>query len=312
MRLLPRIPEVGLSTRWRDLPAILNANAAFKGDPDMQAMTPPDLLATWEEYLLEAQKHEDLERQAERDAERAHHRSNRASFLALLKALQQQDKFTALSDWQAVYKSHLKGHPAFQALAMQLHGSGPLDIFWDLLDRMQTDYTADKQSIVQHIGTVPMEKMRSLEHFSDALRGIKLVNTQHVALAYAELIVSKKRAIEDSEAPPVKRRYSDPDVLRRLVDAYKAFLASSSIITPSATWHASRPLLAQQRPFVELEDEDRRKYYFEKAVKKARMWAGDSIGSSPLATAGGVIEGMGRGERQGTLQVEDEREEGEV
>ena len=177
---------------------------------------------------------------------------------------------------------------------------------------MQTDYNVDKQSIAQHISTMSVEKIRSLDHFSDALRGIKLVNPQHTELAYNELIVPKKRAIEGSGAPPVKRRYSDQEVLRRLVDAYKAFLASSSIVTPSTAWYTARPLLAQHRPFVELEDEDRRKYYFEKAIKKARMWAEDGVGSSPFATAGDGMDGIGGTDRQNTLTMEDEREEGEV
>ena len=74
----------------------------------------------------------------------------------------------------------------------------------------------------------------------------------------------------------IKRRYSDPDLLRRLTDAYKAFLSTATFITPTSTYTETRQLLAKCKEFVELEDEDRRKYYFEKALKKAKLPKGSS------------------------------------
>ena len=93
----------------------------------------------------------------------------------------------------------------------------------------------------------------------------------------------------------VKRRYSDPNLLRSLTGAYKAFLSTATFVTPTLSYEEARQLLAKHKEFVDLEDEDRRRYYFEKAVKKAKL-------SKSSAEAESV-------QRE---TDEDEREEGEV
>lgn len=144
-----------------------------------------------------------------------------------------------------------------------------------------------------------------MEHFKDRLRGVRLSDNRHAEMLYNEIVESTRRNTgkqspvkplpepSPAPAPVVKRRYSDPDLLRRLTDAYKLFLSTATFITPTSTYPETRQLLAKHKEFIELEDEDRRKYYFEKALKRAKL-------SKGTIDTGTVKEGG------------EEREEGEV
>lgn len=147
MKILPGIPEVSLTTRWCELSDILARNPDYQSDPLLKEMSRADLLTAWEDYVAEMQKREDLERQAERDAERRLNLVHRESFKGLLRNLQDQGKFNALSTWSQLYRDHLEDHPDFKAIAKQFTGSGPLDYFWDALEPMQRAYSADKSIV---------------------------------------------------------------------------------------------------------------------------------------------------------------------
>jgi hypothetical protein len=305
MKILSSIPEVSLRTRWCELSDILAHNPDYQSDPQLKEMAQVDLLTAWEDYVVEMQKREDLERQAERDAERRLNLVHRESFKRLLRTLQDQGKFNALSTWSQLYHDHLEDHPEFRAIARQFTGSGPLDYFWDALEPMQRAYSADKSLVTSLLSKSDLESIRSLEHLKDRLRGVRLSDNRHIEMIYKEIVESlRKDTAKESPikplsdpslvlAPIIKRSYSDPNLLRRLTDAYKAFLSTATFITPASTYAEARQLLAKCKEFVELEDEDRRKYYFEKAVKKAKL-------SKETGDAGNVKVG------------EEEREEGEV
>lgn len=147
MKILSSIPEVSLRTRWCELSDILARNPDYQSDPHLKEMSQMDLLTAWEDYVVEMQKREDLERQAERDAERRLNLVHRESFKRLLRVLQDQGKFNALSTWSQLYHDHLEDHPDFRAIAKQFTGSGPLDYFWDALEPMQRAYSADKSLV---------------------------------------------------------------------------------------------------------------------------------------------------------------------
>ena len=70
-----------------------------------------------------------------------------------------------------------------------------------------------------------------------------------------------------NNVPIAKRRYTDEAHLRNLVDSYKEDLAKLDL-SLGQTYDLFRPSLCKLKSFRDLEDEDRRRYYYEKALRK--------------------------------------------
>lgn len=213
----------------------------------------------------------------------------------MLRSLRAQGHLTHKSTWTDVHRWHLHDtsqlRAATEAALFLIEEFGetvistPIDLFADVLDEAQSAYEAEKATVSNHLrqhpqdsfphvkarfSSIPENNLRDI--FSDLgiISDKKDVILEHQNLKQ-HLRSNENNHVKDLEVPVVKKRYEETE-LRRLVDAYKHYLAS---LGPSITevylgeYAKARPLLATQcKEFRDLEDEDRRKYYFEKAIRK--------------------------------------------
>ena len=138
--------NVDVLTRWRTAHAALLESEAWANDTELQRLPTLDILLAFEDYArVQEREYEDRLRRETVEKTRRE-RKAREGFKALLRELVDAGRIKARSKWKEVYPTFEDDERYLNLLGRP--GSNPLELFWDIVDRLDQELDA-KVAIVE-------------------------------------------------------------------------------------------------------------------------------------------------------------------
>ncbi|KAL5536709.1 PRP40 [Sanghuangporus sanghuang] len=138
--------NIDVLTRWRAAHAALLDSEAWANDPELQRFPTLDILLAFEDYArVQEREFEDRVRRETVEKTRRE-RKAREGYKALLRELVDAGRIKARSKWKNVYPEFQEDERYLNLLGKP--GSNPLELFWDVVDRLDQELDA-KVAIVE-------------------------------------------------------------------------------------------------------------------------------------------------------------------
>jgi pre-mRNA-processing factor 40 len=119
-------------TRWSEAQQALSLDDRLERDPNFESLTKIDVLKAFENHIKSLERSLNDRRQKEKNTRARQERKNRDHFIELLRDLRAAGKIKAGTKWTDIH--HLvEDDPRYVAVLGQ-PGSGPLDLFWDMVE----------------------------------------------------------------------------------------------------------------------------------------------------------------------------------
>lgn len=224
--------------------------------PDVDSI---EYLLAFEEHVQELLKEFQASRRAERQAELLKELEYRDAFNSMLWEIEAKEHLTPFSTWSSVYPL-FKDRPEYcNITSIYLYGSSPIDLFYDILDRVQGAYEQDRSRIIEYFKKEFMtieparlpKKFSSFTQFKDTFKEALYLEGPHVKYFYTELYGPE--AVSDD---------------RNRINAYKHLLKHlSPSIKISDTWEDVRKRLHGREEYEAVQCEEDRELYFLKFKK---------------------------------------------
>ncbi|KAG8364185.1 hypothetical protein BUALT_Bualt19G0100700 [Buddleja alternifolia] len=186
------------------------------------------------------------------EEQRKAERKNRDEFRKLMEEHVASGILTANSHWRE-YCTKVKDAPAYLAVSSNTSGSTAKELFSDVIEDLEKQYSEDKEKIEDAIkdGKISLSTSWTLEDFKGALPkeiSAKPISDTNLKLVFNELLEITKEK-EEKEA---KKR-------KRLAEDVYDFLFNSKEITSSSKWEDCKPLVeerfvGEENFFVEIFD----------------------------------------------------------
>jgi len=266
-KLLRSLSEIKVDTLWRSAQSIC-ANKLAE-DEDLATLTPLEQLIGFENYIRELERREDDEHQRKRKEIRRQERVNRRSFKQLLQELETSGQFTACTSWKELYP-RICSRAEYTAMLGQA-GSTPLDLFCDHLHALQERYIEEAQVLI--------DKFKE-QLGPDWLAKISPTNVPKVMEAHL------------FPARPAEVKILSREELRAKVDAYRKENRKAVDKLKHCIKHHDPPIkldsthqdvvpgLLKDADYCAVEDEDIRRYYYDKFIRHLRKKAGLEVEKS--------------------------------
>ncbi|KAJ0570754.1 putative WW domain, FF domain, WW domain superfamily, FF domain superfamily protein [Helianthus annuus] len=217
------------SSQWRKVQGRLEA------DESCLRLEKVDRLEIFQEYIRDLEKDEEEQRKLRAEELRKTERKNRDEFRKLMDEHIASGMLTSKSHWRD-YCVKVKESPAYLAVSSNSSGATPKDLFEDVLEELEKQYTEDRDRIKE---IVKMRKVSilstwTIEDFKNAIAediSSQPVSDVNLKLVFDELL---ERA-QEKEEKEVKRR-------KRVVDDFYASLTTYKEITSSSRWEDVKPL----------------------------------------------------------------------
>lgn len=147
--LIPPSSDSGAVPQWRDVKPLLVA--AVAKDPQLRDVDPVELLIAFEGHVGDLLPTLQRQRDCRRDDALVREGRARIAFSALLERLVADGTITPLSTWIALFPLLQEQTEYGTLMAESQHGSTPLDLFHDVLDRLQQAYLPDRDRIARFL-----------------------------------------------------------------------------------------------------------------------------------------------------------------
>ncbi|XP_076894676.1 pre-mRNA-processing protein 40A-like isoform X2 [Bidens hawaiensis] len=248
------------SSQWRKVQDRLEA------DERCLRLEKIDRLEIFQEYIRDLEKDEEEQRKLRTEELRKTERKNRDEFRKLMDGHIASGTLTSKSHWRD-YCIKVKDLPAYLAVSSNSSGATPKDLFEDVIEELEKQYTEDRDHIKE---IVKMKKVSilstwTLEDFKNAVAedlNSHPVSDVNLKLVFDELL-ERVREREEKEA---KKR-------KRVADDFYTSLTTSKEITSSSRWEDVKPLFENRLENWFCVDESFFKDMFDKHItelKKAR------------------------------------------
>lgn len=278
--------QVDVLTKWRTAHSMVLESEAWKTDPEIQRLPTLDILLAFEDYSrVREREFEEQTRRAQVEKNRKE-RKAREGFKALLRELVDRGEIKAGTKWKTVYPlfrdddryTNILGNP----------GSGPLELFWDVVDAMDQkmeskieivegaikrynekhkpdgDMDVDGGPVAFKVGIETTEK-----EFLDVVkadkdeqvRGLTHKELSNVFRALHEKVL--KQAADEKRRAERKLRHLQDDLryaLKKLPEPLDINLPYEEVV----------PLFEHLSEYKALEDEEARRAAFSKFVKRQK------------------------------------------
>ncbi|KAL8292499.1 hypothetical protein RQP46_001111 [Phenoliferia psychrophenolica] len=260
--------DIAGSVRWREAQSTIYSTPEWANDHELQRLEPIDLLAVFEDELHKAEKEARDAKQRTVEEKRRRGRKSREDFVTLLETLRSEGHIVAGTTWKAIYPlveaderfHNLLGNP----------GSSPLDLFWDVVDRLDQQAEDDERRVAQvlHDKKVRVSEQTTYDEFVRLLDADeRLAELDH---AIIKAVYVKLHGREIKLAKEEKRKAEKK--LRLLIDDLRyAYKKLDPPVDLDSTYDENLPLIEEQPEFLALiEDEPSRRLAFEKFIKRQK------------------------------------------
>ncbi|KAL7082566.1 hypothetical protein ACP275_14G107200 [Erythranthe tilingii] len=199
-----------------------------------------DRLEIFQEYIRDLEKEEEELRKLRMEEQRKAERKNRDEFRKLMEEHVANGALTANTHWRDYCMKVVKDAPAHLAVCSNTTGSTAKDLFQDVVDDLEKQYSEDRENIeaAMKAEKIFLSSSWTIEDFKGALSKelkSKSVSDINLKLVFDDLIKTEKEK-EEKEAKKLKRLTED---------VYK-FLFVSKDISPSSKWEDFKPLVEKR------------------------------------------------------------------
>lgn len=218
-----------------------------------------DRLLIFEDYIRDLEKEEEEQKKIQKEQLRRTERKNRDEFRMLMEGHVTAGILTAKTHWRD-YCLKVKESPQYQAIASNISGSTPKELFEDVYEELEKQYHDDKTRIkdVMKLGKFTLLATWAVEDFKAAILediGSPPISDINLKFVFEELL---ERAKEKEEKEARKRQ--------RLADDFTKLLYTFKEITASSDWEDCRPLFEESQEYRSIGEESFRREIFEEYI----------------------------------------------
>ncbi|KAK4559903.1 hypothetical protein RGQ29_008904 [Quercus rubra] len=216
-----------------------------------------DRLLIFEDYIRDLEKEEEEQKKIQKEQLRRAERKNRDEFRLLMEGHVATGILTAKTHWHD-YCLKVKDLPQYQAIASNISGSTPKELFEDVAEELEKQYRDDKTRIKDVMGKLTFLATWTFEDFKEAIIedvGSPPISDINLKLVFEE---SLERAKEKEEKEARKRQ--------RLADDFTKLLYTFKEITASSVWEDCRPLFEESQEYRSIGEESFRREIFEEYI----------------------------------------------
>ncbi|KAF2950542.1 pre-mRNA-processing protein 40A isoform X2 [Oryza sativa Japonica Group] len=241
------------STQWRKV------QERLEDDERCSRLEKIDRLEIFQEYIRDLEKEEEEHKRIHKEQVRRQERKNRDEFRKMLEEHVAEGMLTAKTRWRD-YCAQVKDSSVYLAVASNISGSMPKDLFEDVMEELEKQYQDDKARIKEAVksGKIPMTTSWTLEDFEtavtedDTLKGITNINMKLIFDDQVE-------RLREKEVKEAKKR-------QRLGENFSDLLYSIKEISASSTWDDSKALFEDSQEYKALDSETYSRELFEECV----------------------------------------------
>ncbi|KAI4978761.1 hypothetical protein ZWY2020_015514 [Hordeum vulgare] len=245
------------NTQWRKV------QDRLEDDERYTRLEKIDRLDVFQDYIRHLEKEEEEQKRIQKEQLRRQERKNRDDFRKMMEEHVADCTLNAKTYWRD-YCSQVKDSRAYLAVASNLSGSMPKELFDDVMEELDKQYQDDRALIKDEVksGKVPMMSSWTLEDFQAAVtehekcKGVSKIN---IKLIYEDLI----ERLKEKDLKEAKKR-------QRLGDNFLDLLYSIKEITAASTWDDSKSLFDDTQEYRDLGGETYAKELFEEYIVRLK------------------------------------------
>ncbi|GLT41219.1 hypothetical protein SLA2020_153000 [Shorea laevis] len=201
-----------------------------------------DRLLVYQDYIHDLEKEEEEKKKIQKEQLRRAERKNRDAFRQLMDEHVADGMLTAKTYWLD-YCLKVKNLPQYLAVASNISGSTPKDLFEDVAEELEKQYHEDKTRVKESmkLGKITMISTWTFEDFKAAISeeiGSPQVSDINLKLIYEDLL----ERVKEKEEKEAKKR-------QRLADDFTKLLHTFKEITASSNWEDCKPLFEESQEY---------------------------------------------------------------
>lgn len=251
-KFLESCDYIKVSSQWRKV------QDRLEDDERCSRLEKLDRLLIFQDYIRDLEKDEEEQKKIQKERVRRIERKNRDEFRKLMEEHIAAGVLTAKTFWRD-YCLKVKELPQYQAVASNISGSTPKDLFEDVLEELENKYHEEKAQIkdVMKAAKTTITSSWTFDDFKAAIEegGSLEVSDINFKLVFEDLLERAKEK-EEKEA---KRR-------QRLADDFTGLLQSFKEITTSSNWEDSKQLFEENEEYRSIGEESIAKEVFEEYI----------------------------------------------
>lgn len=245
------------NTQWRKV------QDRLEDDERCARLEKIDRLDVFQDYIRHLEKEEEEQKRIQKEQLRRQERKNRDEFRKMMEEHVADGTLNAKTYWRD-YCSQVKDSRAYLAVASNLSGSTPKELFDDVMEELDKQYQDDRTLIKDEVksGKIPMMSSWTLEVFQAAVtedEKCKGVSNINVKLIYEDQI----ERLKEKDLKEAKKR-------QRLGDNFLDLLYSIKEITAASTWDDSKSLFDDTQEYRDLGGETYAKDFFEEYIVRLK------------------------------------------
>uniref|UniRef100_A0A453MT67 WW domain-containing protein n=1 Tax=Aegilops tauschii subsp. strangulata TaxID=200361 RepID=A0A453MT67_AEGTS len=245
------------NTQWRKV------QDRLEDDERYARLEKIDRLDVFQDYIRHLEKEEEEQKRIRKEQLRRQERKNRDEFRKMMEEHVADGTLNAKTYWRD-YCSQIKDSRAYLAVASNLSGSMPKELFDDVMEELDKQYQDDRALIKDEVksGKIPMLASWTLEDFQAAVtedEKYKGVSNINIKLIYEDQI----ERLKEKDLKEAKKR-------QRLGDNFLDLLYSIKEITAASTWDDSKSLFDDTQEYRDLGGETYAKELFEEYIARLK------------------------------------------
>ncbi|XP_048599173.1 pre-mRNA-processing protein 40A isoform X2 [Brassica napus] len=252
-KFLETCDYIKASTQWRKI------QDRLEDDERCSCLEKIDRLIGFEDYINDLEKEEEELKRVEKEHVRRAERKNRDAFRTLLEEHVAAGILTAKTYWLE-YCIEVRDLPQYQAVASNLSGSTPKDLFEDITEELDKQYHEDKSRVKDAMKSrkVSMVSSWMFEDFKSALSedlSSQPISDINLKLIYNDLVERMKEK-EEKEA----RKF------QRLAEEFTNLLRTFKEINAASNWEDVKQLVEESQEYRSIGDDNVSRGLFEEYI----------------------------------------------
>ncbi|WZZ63676.1 hypothetical protein YC2023_075046 [Brassica napus] len=252
-KFLETCDYIKASTQWRKI------QDRLEDDERCSCLEKIDRLIGFEDYINDLEKEEEELKRVEKEHVRRAERKNRDAFRTLLEEHVAAGILTAKTYWLE-YCIEVRDLPQYQAVASNLSGSTPKDLFEEITEELEKQYHEDKSRVKDAMKSRKVSMVSSwvFEDFKSALSedlSSQPISDINLKLIYNELVERMKEK-EEKEARK----------LQRLAEEFTNLLRTFKEINAASNWEDVKQLVEESQEYRSIGDGNVSRGLFEEYI----------------------------------------------